>query len=106
MIVFGTLAPVRRVAERDDVLLCGDCGQRMTGAVTAAPRCHQHPTCTSCSDQVVHCRECGEVLRQVAEDRAEQVAYDASREDDDPTAYELPMTGATYLRPGERRDLA
>ncbi len=26
--------------------------------------------------------------------------------DDDPTAYDLPMTGATYLRPGERRDLA
>lgn len=26
--------------------------------------------------------------------------------EDDPTAYDLPMTGATYLRPGERRDLA
>ena len=42
----------------------------------------------------------------IAETDREHADRDAEWWDDDPTAYDLPMTGATHLRPGERRDLA
>lgn len=81
MIPLGTLAHATcRVPDCGQVR-CDTCGERMACVgPEPAPRCDQHPTCLDCADSVVHCRECGEVLRQAAEDRAEQAAYDLARE--------------------------
>lgn len=61
---------------------CTVCGERMCSLYgpEPAPRCPEHPCCQPCDDAPVWCRECREVLRVVAEDRAEQVSFDAARE--------------------------
>lgn len=61
---------------------CDDCGERMcsTNGPEPAPRCQEHPTCTSCATHPVHCRECGRVLDLAAQDHADDRAYDMARE--------------------------
>lgn len=48
----------------------------------------------------------GEEIAAALDYEREMAERDREWWDDDPTAYDLPMTGATYLRPGERRNLA
>lgn len=61
---------------------CVDCGERMTcmGRPTPAPRCSEHDTCTDCEGAPVYCTECAEAIAEIAQDRAEQADFDASRE--------------------------
>lgn len=61
---------------------CDGCGDRMCSkwGPEPAPRCPDHPTCVECADHVVHCRECGRVLAEVAQDHADDRAHDMARE--------------------------
>lgn len=81
MIVTGTLEPTLCHVPNCGQIRCTDCGERMScQGPEPAPRCTEHPTCTDCATHPVYCWECREVLRGIAEDRAEQAAFDAARE--------------------------
>lgn len=62
---------------------CGSCDERITclGPTPAPVACGAHDDC--CTDCVADspCRECRELLAEVAQDRADDLAFSAARGD-------------------------